>query len=519
MEDSNSGCAREDIDRLVLFSGLPTTSSLQDFIARLPLRVNLERDKALAKLPTEVGALRHKAEAIEKIVEKLTVELKATVGGVEKAEQSAQKSAAAASALQGQFADYEKRFAASSSKDFQVVIEKFSACAKQVDSLRKDHEDTKRALDIELGKKHQSLQKSINALTEELSSVKTSIDAIVKNQQELFDSLKTDHFTKTGSIPFDVASARHSEELQLQSAAVWIAPGPENRAKDLAKIESLLQITQGNVIASGVRQSDADRVARTVASAMISGQLLQCSGSLADVIGTAAAASCGGENMLSWQVPLGLRSTFEADNVQRIAESGAAGAVILKGINRSAFEIYGSSIRDTIVRRNLHSQEGKEQLAIIATYAEGPATLPINTPLIELGPLVDTDSLNWCETAEWQSMERGKSLIEPQKFRSPLSFRDEIDEIHRLINTLDTPTTKLWRIVFSRFVNVLFLLPDADFNNSVSTALHAWVLPLAKVNGLGRERVEDAIRTCAVEQLNCPNIKKALDDLPSEIGA
>lgn len=519
VEDSKSGCAREDIDRLVLFSGLPTTDALQSFIARLPLKVNLERDKALAKLPEEVGALRHKAGEIEKNVGKLADELKAIVGGIEKAERNAQKSAAATVALQGQFSDYEKRLSASSSKDLQIVVEKLSVCSKQVDALRKDHEDTKRALDIELGKKHQSLQNRFNALTEEVSDVRANIDAIVKSQQELLDSLKTGHLTKNGFVPVDGASERNSGELHLQSTTAWVVLGQGNKAKDLARIESLFKLTQDNLIASCVRQSDADRVARTVVSAMISGQLLQCSGSLADVLGTAAAASCGGEQVLSWQVPLGLKSTSEADSVQRIAESGAAGALMLKGINRSAFEIYGSGIRDTIVRRHFQREEGREQLGLIATYAEGPATLPINTSLVELGPLVDTDTLKWDERANWHGMELGKSVVEVKNFRSPLSFRDEIDEIHRLINALETPTTKLWHIVFSKFVNVLFLLPDADFNNCVSTALHAWVLPLAKVKGLGRERVEDAIRTCAIEQLNFSDIRKALDDLPTERGA
>lgn len=519
VEASKSGCAREDIDRLVLFSGLPATDALQGFIGRLPLRVNLERDKALAKLPEEVGTLRYKAGQIEQSVGKLADELKATVRGVEKAERSAQQSAAATVALQGQFADYEKKLTASSSKDLQTVVERVSACSKQVDALRKDHEETRRALDVELGKKHQSLQKRVNTLTEEISDVRANIDAIVKSQQELLDSLKTGQFTKTASVPVERASVSNSEELHHESAAVWVHLGLGNKAKDLAGIENLFQLTQGNVIASGVRQRDADRVARTVVSAMIAGQLLQCSGSLADVLGTAAAASCSGEKVLSWQVPLGLKSTVEADSVQRIAESGAAGAMILKGINRSAFEIYGSGIRDTIVRRHLQRQEGREQLALIATYAEGPATLPINTSLVELGPLVDTDTLTWSESADWQGMELGKPVVELQNFRSLLSFRDEIDEIHRLINALETPTTKLWRIVFSKFVNVLFLLPDADFNNSVSTALHAWALPLAKVKGLGRKRVEDAIRTCAIEQLNSSDIRKALEDLPTEIGA
>jgi uncharacterized protein YoxC len=516
VEKCNSGCAREDIDRLVLFSGLPTTDAVEAFIARLPLRANLERDKALAKLPEELGSLRHQTKEIERNVGKLADELKTNVEDVENAARSAQQSVVATAALQGSFAEFEKRLSASSSKQLQNVADRVAFYSKQMDVLRKDYEDTRRALGVELSKKHQSLQKHVNTLTEEVADVRASIDALVKSQQGLAESLKSSHLTEFAIVADGRSSASYNKESHLHYETVWMDLGSGKEAKDQVEIENLFQLTQGNVIASGVRQSDADRVTRTLVAAMIAGQLLQCSGSLADVLGTAAAASCGGKKVLSWQVPLGLRSTVEANSVQRIAESGAAGAVMLRGINRSAFEIYGTGVRDAVVRRHLQRQEGGERLALIATYAEGPATLPMSTSLVELGPLVDTDTLAWGESAEWRSLELGKLVLERQHFRSPLSFRDEIDEIHRLVDALGTPPTKLWRIIFLRFVNVLFLLPGAKFENSVSVALRAWVLPWAKVKGLGRERVEDAIRACAIEQLDVPDVRSALDDLVPE---
>jgi len=517
VEKCNSNCAREDVDRLVLFSGLPTTDAIDTFIARLPLRANLERDRALAKLPDEVEALRHQTKEIERHVKKLADEQKAIVEDAEKAVQGAHQSDIATKALQDSFVKFEQRLSGDSSKEFLALSDKVSSYSKQVDALRKDYDATRRKLDVELNNKHQSLQKHVNALAEEIADVRASLGAVVESQRELLESLKSPCLPELSTVAGGARPASCDEDAQLPYAAVWMALVSKKETKEQTQIESLFELTRRNVIASGVREADAERVTRTMVSAMIAGQLLQCSGSLADILGSAAAASCGGEKVLVWHVPLGLRSTVEADSVRRVAASDAAGAVILRGINRSAFEIYGTSVRDAIVRRHLQRNENVESPALIATHAEGPATLPMSSSLVELGPLLDTDTLAWSDSADWRSMELGKLALKQQDFRSPLSFRDELDEIHRLVEALGTSPTKLWRMAFSRFINVLYLLPGAKFESSVSVALHAWVLPWAKVKGLGRQRVEDAIRSYAIEQLNVADVRSALDEWEPEM--
>lgn len=517
VEKCSSNCAREDVDRLVLFSGLPTTDAIDTFIARLPLRANLERDRALAKLPDEVEALRNQTKEIERHVKKLADEQKANIEDVEKAVRGAHQSDIATKALQDCVARFEKRLSGELSKELLTLADKFSSCSKQVDALRKDFGVSRRPLDVELIHKHQSLQKHVSALAEEIADVRANLGAVVESHGELLESLKSPCLPELSAVADCATPASCEENAPLPYTAVWMEVGSGKEAKEQAEIESLFELTQRNVIASGVLQTDAERVTRTMVSAMIAGQLIQCSGSLADVLGSAAAASCGGEKVLVWQVPLGLRSTVEADSVRRIAASGAAGAVILRGINRSAFEIYGTGVRDAVVRRHLQRKEGVDSPALIATHAEGPATLPMSSTLVELGPLVDTDTLAWSDSADWWSIELGKLSLEQQDFRSPLSFRDEIDEIHRLVEALGTSPTKLWRIVFSRFINVLHRLPGANFESSVSVALHAWVLPWAKVKGLDKQRVEDAIRSCAMEQLNVANVRSALDEWEPEM--
>lgn len=512
----NSGCAREDVDRLVLFSGLPSTDSLSAFIARLPLRATLERDRALANLPAEVGTLRHQTKEIERNVGKLTDELTNRLDGLEKFVRSAEKSAETTAVLEKNFADFERRVFASLSKEISAVAEKVSFFSKQVDVLRKDYEDAGRTFDAELSKKQQAFHKLVTTLAAEVVDVRSALDAVVERQQDLADSLKPRDIAEFSTTTDDRTSVSFEEKNPRHYPPTWINFGSAKTVKEMAKIESLFQLTQENVIAAGVRRSDSDHVARALASAIISGQLLQCCGSLADVLGRTAAASCGGDKVLAWQVPLGLNSTVEADGVQRVAEVGAAGALVLRGINRSAFEIYGGSVRDTVVCRHLQREYGGESLALIATYAEGPATLPLSASLVELGPLLDTDILSWGGSADWQSIEIGKWALGQQHFRSPLSVRDEIDEIHRIVDILKISPTKLWRIVFSRFVDVLFLLPSASFENSLSVALLTWVLPLAKAKGLTRERVENAVHACAIEQLSVAHVRNAIDDLSPE---
>lgn len=80
-----------------------------------------------------------------------------------------------------------------------------------------------------------------------------------------------------------------------------------------------------------VVKNDANRYARHILAAVISGQLIQFKGSTADLIADAVAAAIGGAIFHEWRVPVGLLSeNAAADCLEVVYES--SGCLLLKGL-------------------------------------------------------------------------------------------------------------------------------------------------------------------------------------------
>lgn len=512
-----SGCAREDVERLVLFSGLPTTEALSTFISRLPSKTTLERERALSKLPDDVADIRSQLRSIQQSVGKLDSGMRATSADSAEAVRVAKGAAADSDETQRTLVEIEKR-AVASRKDISTLSDKVAAQAKQLDGLLKSNADSKRTSEEDQHARFQSLQKSIGELTSELAGVKEHLARVTDENRALVDSLKS----KNGS------ATAPPEQVNVPSFAVgrpifagvvrWEDAASNAEPIRLDAVDALFKLTLNNLIACGIRPTDADGAARTIVGAALAGQLLQCRGSLADVLGTAIAITYGGAKALSWDVPLGLRDGSEMDAVLRMAKEGAAQAIVLKGANKSAFEIYGGALRDLIVRRQLAPATIDEQL-LVATWAEGPAAIPGGGALIELGPVIDTDRLAWSSAAGQSRLTLGllvSGARESESSEIERMFVDELAEINRLVESLELPPNRLWRMAFSRFIKTLFTLPNAAFDSSVSVALNTWVIPWGKAMGIGKDKFEKAIRACAAEQLKVTSVEAALNELSDE---
>ncbi|WP_155419883.1 hypothetical protein [Burkholderia gladioli] len=515
VDNEPSGCAREDVERLVLFSGLPTSDALSVFISRLPLKETIKRDRALARLPDDVEEIRSRLADVGQSVATLGSEIRANRADSVSTVRLAQRAFDSSEEAQHKLVEVEKR-AASFQKEISTLSEKITAQSQQIDTTLKVRFDSWSTSESDLRTGYQSLRRSVSELADELAAVKESVARASEEHEAVVGSLrsKIDSVAKlpVESRPFSLTGNGHAFPRLVR----WLGTRSDVEPTRVEEIDAFFELAIENLTASGVRQTDADGAARAIVGATLAGQLLQCSGSLADVLGTAVAVSVGGDKTLSWDVPLGLCNGCDIDSVLQMATEGAAQAIVLKGVNRSAFEIYGTAIRDVIVRRQLAPITQGANL--VATWAEGPATLPGGCALIELGPLVDTDNLAWGSVASQSRLKPGQLMLGERDTKEVrATFGDELAEIHHLVDSLGLPSNRLWRMAFSRFCGFLFTLPDATFDNSVSVALNTWAIPWAKAKGAGRDKLEEAIKSYAPEQLKVPSVRNALSELTSEV--
>jgi hypothetical protein len=513
-------CAKEDVERLLLFSGLPDTDAITACVLALPTAVELERKIALAKLPNDVAQVQKKVDELVRNYEQLVRSTQSASNTASGAMLVAKDSTDAINSLMSKFVDFERENTEVSNRLCDELSESIEMQAKRFDSHSKRIEKTQHDFEQGVARKLGAFEKSLASVIADMKNIAGEIASVQNNCETLSESVDAATASLKSVPSTEVVVDGATESKTYGTLKLIQLPAETQSLVVVDDTTDLLRVLSSNFAAIGIRHSDAESVARIVLSAALAGTLVQFSGSLADFLGNAAASTLGGRRVLSWTVPLGLSDDVAVDAlISRVsADEDASGAVLLRGVNRSAFEIYGTAARDLIVRRlTVKAATSHATPHLFASWAEGPATLPGGSALIELGPVINTDDLVWTGNCKWNQFKVVEGREIPKFVREIKSIDgEETAETLRIVDALGLQNNRLWRIAFSRFVANLFALPGQDFQVALSNVLWAWVLPWAKANNVARVEIEDGIKASAAEQLDAPYVKSALQGLFAE---
>jgi hypothetical protein len=260
---------------------------------------------------------------------------------------------------------------------------------------------------------------------------------------------------------------------------------------DIISVTDACDLIASNLQAVGVMKGSAISTARQTVAAFIAGQMVQLSGSLADFLADAIAAAVGGPSYHEWRVPVGLVSdeaAFECiENLNQMS-----GCLLLKRANLSAFEVYGTAIREVIVRRQF-AEYDCGPLALIASWAQGPAAFPGGGMLAELGPVFDTDTLSIRGvSAKLPQLQFGRLAkgswrqIEGYKIEVPARTATEFMD---LLSEVELEGNNLWKRVVSHIYAILSAMPGGNSPENLHSLLVSWALPYAKATGGPAEKI------------------------------
>ncbi|HDR9251516.1 TPA: hypothetical protein QDB50_003259 [Burkholderia vietnamiensis] len=514
------GCAREDLDRLVQFGGFAITSDVTAFVAALPTREALERDRTISRLPADVKALQQSMEDLKRTVRDLDRQLRQVSSDASNTATVARDSSEASAEVGRKLIEMERRPPAVTSADIEKLKGQISGRAEQLEQKLEQNlratttseESHDRAID--------KLQMTIAKLAADIDVMRSSLAGAEQSYQRAVDESKIQQALVPEQKIETVIQSEIGTRKSLSGLVKWSTPKPTTPPDKLTDASAIFEFVKSSFLTIGVRQTDADSVARTVVAGVLSGLMVQFRGSLAEIMATASVRSLGGERILSWQVPLGLYDSCDADALLELIDTTPEHypGVLLRGVNRSAFEIYGSPIRDLVLESQFVGV-GRLPLgvALFATWVDGPATLPGDTALLELGPIVNTDELMWSQTANWDMTHCAAISFQQEEIRNLIDrSKEQVNEAFNIVNALDLPRNRLWKFAFTRYMGALFALPGADYGRDLTTALLSWVIPWARVNGLSREKVERAIGEFSADQLQALSVKQAMSALTGE---
>ncbi|KJH65672.1 hypothetical protein [Chromobacterium violaceum] len=486
------GAAREDMERLFIFSGFPDHPDVAVALERFRPASDIARDRMIDGLPVRLGEIESRLEVTkataEDVVERIE-RLEATSASLAKNVEDASGGLGRSSNAVAELWAALDAESARSDRTEKLV--------DAIDTAGKKFAEATVVSDARTDALEQSMR-ALVARVDGWDRVATEVAAL-KSAITDFSARETDWAVATEAVNVlvervaaleGILAGGNSGSVTKQRVRL-LEHKPNGPFVDIHSIEKACVMVESNLLAAGITKGAAVATARQTVAALIAGQMVQFSGSLADLVADAVAAAIGGPTYHEWRVPVGLVSDEAAsDCIEEVAES--SGCLLLKGANLSAFEVYGAPVRDIVVRRQFDASSNG-RLAVIASWAQGPAVFPNGGTLAELGPVFDTDTLPT----------RGVSAKLPKLTFGRL-MKNSWGQVEGLDNNASKPAAgelgellkeagfeggSLWERIVNLVYATLRAMPGGPLEVDLHSLLVSWAIPWAKATGGPAEEI------------------------------
>lgn len=478
---------RETVERLAAYSGFAEEPAMQAVLNSFHPASTLARDRMIDGLPGRLDKIEGYFELAETAAEE-------TAARIDQLEKSAAATSKVVKQLTGNFAgvahDVEDlRTALQSVTDRLQQLSQLAQStagaqqeASQVLARSKLHDEQISAVLDSLAVQVANLvaeRAQVQAIEEALDTLSARVPdwEVTANTMATLCERLDDHDLRSSRPPrHDTGDQASVRLIENETTGPFV---------EVSSVDVAWKVIANNLQACGVVKNDANRYARHILAAVISGQLIQFKGSTADLIADAVAAAIGGAIFHEWRVPVGLLSeNAAADCLEVVYES--SGCLLLKGANRSAFEVYGSAIRDLVARRQF-TLAVDARLVLIASWTHGPAAFPDGGTLSELGPVFDTDEFSMRGlSAQLPLMQFGHLAVDDWRvlhspaentlLALPSTLRERLAQV-------DFVPGNLWLRVADRAYAQLRLLSTGPAERTLHAVMKQWALPWAKSLG------------------------------------
>ena len=283
------------------------------------------------------------------------------------------------------------------------------------------------------------------------------------------------------------------------------APAPDRWTDERSPRAQLF----ANLKGMGLSVTAARALAGEVFAGLACGQLVVFRGSLASPVARLCASTfaCGQTSVL--HIPVGLLSGAELA-AHLAAEGGTADGtaplrgLLLEGLNRSAFEVYGTALHDFIAGRLLRAMSSGPLL--FGSLVEGPGVLPASRMLCELGPVLDVDALEWQPTRTVGAASQFSLTEAAWASQLGAPNDDVVEDLHRICSTIPG-ASRLWGLAVAAAGSRLAVAHEKEQKppTPLQSLAFGWIIPYALATG-----------TSAAEACR---ILRAAADLDPDLGA
>jgi|GEM_PF-6549214 hypothetical protein len=458
VDDKEVEFSREDFENIFLFSPFGPSQEVDELIKNIPTREEIEKLHKITKMSSEIVDLKKSVSILSADFE----EIKKSQEPQKKDDLN--KTRNDLKNIGTEIEKLEKRF----SLIEELNASQFKTFNQTLDNLHRSNDMLAKRLSSNETRSTNS-EKSIN----EISANSKKLEGIIKSVQKTASESAKEHGHRKIS---EVEHSSGEANVKLPGVEIFQKLAGETINK-LSKPGDLVRALTTNYLSIGIANSAAKKIALSVSVALMTGQLVQFSGSLADTVADASLFVVGGESRLIWNVPAGLcDGDLTAAIIQKaLNPKQVIRGLLLRGLNKSAFDIYGYDIRKIVINRLLGIGQKHPELALIATWINSNSTLPDRNSLAELGPIIDTDSLDWSSpkgsVAHYSMPHDGFPIEEEEPNACDLrELRDQFSQMPML-------KSELWRRTVRHAIKSMSSISGLEVADATESLLLHWALP------------------------------------------
>lgn len=449
-------CSSEAIYRLLHFSPFAITDQLDRLATSAKPQIAVEKDRAFSTLPKRLSDDEERLKRVEERVSELTEEFSLLMAGQPQQSDEAPVPAVPPQAL----TDAQARI--------DDLSERFQALEKAVRHSAEEDTTSQRLDALERGVAY------IEALWAETEDRSTRAhDALRQQVIELGERSE-------GSAAPVVVTAPQAPAT-FPSLTVLVPRAPVTNVKLLANGTDAASLLAANLQALGVKPSGALVFAQEVLAAVVTGKVLFLNGSFAPDVARVVAETLGGAHTRRVRVPVGYVDAAHIDgDVLDTLPSPREGAavLVLERVNNAPLEVLADAIIELARAADIF---------VVGTLSEGVSTLPAHPQYLQLGPVFETDALDWSlfpkvgagvTTGTLASLEAAALSMAHSK------ARPATDELLRLLRKVPQASNRrLERSVLAYLTTLEAFRPEST-PTSLQSVAFGWLWPLWRMIGL-----------------------------------
>lgn len=490
------GLSRDDLNLFVLFAPFDE-ARFGDIVELATTEADLKAEQAIKGLPNRVDELEDQLKGLRQAIQSVDISLR-----------SLPDSRPALGTLSDSMKGAEERITAldDSIKGIHAAVNQIelavSSHSASIDSVQNELV-TLQATVSSCGQGIESLKDALSQLRQEkvaadIAAAEAEADAtaILVDGRGNGSATSAAHEqtparASSGNTPLYTGNSVRLHARTIEEVFFPLAGG----VKKIASGQEAVRALQRNLTWIGIVPSSAGQVAHEVTAAAFAGQQVTFKGSLAFPIADVAASTFAGTSVAVLDIPIGL-----SEPITENGDISAFNAIILDNANVGSYGLYGAELRHRITRCQVRADGSRSCPLLFATAAAVPVGLPLSADYCELGPVIDTDTLDWSEGSGGRPLQSG----DISSAACPELDVEESREVWRDLQKEFVAVCGSFSALESRtVVNAIALLLATDVAEDAAEAqtraFHSivlgWLIPYCLSVGCKSQTIREAIGT------------------------